>query len=105
VADAVAMAERSQRALLQSQKLEALGRLTGGIAPDFNNVMQTLSTSLQLVLLTAAEPGVKQTMAACQRAIERATELMRQLMSFGRVQDAHLETVNLARRMEEITLR
>lgn len=103
VADAVAMAERSQRALLQSQKLEALGRLTGGIAHDFNNVTQTLSTGLQLVLLTAAEPRIKQTVAACQRAIERATELTRQLMSFGRVQDAHLETVNLARRMEEIT--
>jgi signal transduction histidine kinase len=102
VADAVATAERSQKALLQSQKLEALGRLTGGIAHDFNNVMQTLTTGLQLLLFSVAEPRLKQTAEACQRAVGRASELTRQLMAFGRVQDAHLETIDLARRIEEI---
>jgi signal transduction histidine kinase/CheY-like chemotaxis protein len=102
VADAVTTAERSQKALLQSQKLEALGRLTGGIAHDFNNVMQTLSTGLQLILFSVAEPRLKQTAEACQRAVARAAELTRQLMAFGRVQDANLETVDLAERMKEV---
>lgn len=102
VADAVDAAERSQKALLQSQKLEALGRLTGGIAHDFNNVMQTLTTGLQVALFTVTEPRVKQALEACQRAVARAAELTRQLMAFGRVQDAHLETLDLAQRIQDV---
>jgi signal transduction histidine kinase/CheY-like chemotaxis protein len=102
VADAVATAEQSQKTLLQSQKLEALGRLTGGIAHDFNNIMQTLTTGLQLALLSPIEPRIKQTLEACQRAVERATELTRQLMAFGRVQEAHLETLRLDQRIGDI---
>ncbi|WP_019143118.1 hybrid sensor histidine kinase/response regulator [Noviherbaspirillum massiliense] len=102
VADAVATAERSQKALVQSQKLEALGRLTGGIAHDFNNVMQTLTTGLQLLLFTVTEPRLKATIEVCERAVERAVELTRQLMVFGRVQDAHLAVVDLVRQVEEI---
>ncbi|WP_334186873.1 hybrid sensor histidine kinase/response regulator [Noviherbaspirillum sp.] len=99
VAEAVAVAERSQRALLQAQKLEALGRLTGGIAHDFNNVLQTLSTGLQVVLLSSSDARVTSTLQACQRAVERAAELTRQLMVFGRVQDARLETVDLSQQI------
>lgn len=102
VADAMASAERSQKALLQSQKLEALGRLTGGIAHDFNNVMQTLTTGLQMALLSVTEPRVKQALEACLRAVGRAAELTRQLMAFGRVQDAHLETFSVAQQLETI---
>ncbi|MGV3742009.1 MAG: ATP-binding protein [Burkholderiaceae bacterium] len=102
VADAVAAAERSQKALLQSQKLEALGRLTGGIAHDFNNVMQTLTTGLQVALYSVTEPRVTRALEACQRAVERAADLTRQLMAFGRVQDAHLETLDLARHIEDV---
>ena len=100
VAEAVAVAERSQRALLQAQKLEALGRLTGGIAHDFNNVLQTLSTGLQVVLLSSNDPRATSTLQACQRAVERAAELTRQLMVFGRVQDARLETVDLSQQID-----
>lgn len=102
VAEAVAIAAQSQKALLQSQKLEALGRLTGGIAHDFNNLMQTLTTGLQLMLFSATDIRIRNTVEACQRAVARAAELTRQLMVFGRVQDAHLATVDLNRRMEEI---
>jgi C4-dicarboxylate-specific signal transduction histidine kinase len=53
VAEAVAASERAQSALVRGQKLEALGRLTGGIAHEFNNLLQTLTTALQLASLTA----------------------------------------------------
>jgi signal transduction histidine kinase len=96
VAEAVAAAERAQRALLQGQKLEALGRLTAGIAHDFNNVLQTLSGALQLIPLTQDRARVQALAETCQRAIARATALTGQMRSFGTVQDARLATVDPA---------
>ena len=93
VAEAVAKAERAQRALLQGQKLEALGRLTAGIAHDFNNILQTLSGALQLIPLTNDRAKVQALAATSQKAIARATTLTGQMRSFGTVQDARLETV------------
>ncbi|AVR97791.1 hybrid sensor histidine kinase/response regulator [Pseudoduganella armeniaca] len=93
VTEAVAAAERAQRALLQGQKLEALGRLTAGIAHDFNNILQTLSGALQLIGLTDDRARVQALAATCQKAIGRATTLTGQMRAFGTVQDARLETV------------
>lgn len=95
VAEAVASAERSQRALLQSQKLEALGRLTGGIAHDFNNILQTLSTSLQLIHFTHDRARIESLLETSEKAIERATVLTGQMRAFGRVQDAQMITVRI----------
>lgn len=103
VADAVASVETSQRALLQAQKLEALGRLTGGIAHDFNNILQTLKSGLRLAYLSSIDPRIKSTLATCERAVDRAADLVRQLMSFGRIQDVHLATVDLPEKVIEIT--
>jgi signal transduction histidine kinase/CheY-like chemotaxis protein len=102
VEEAVAAAERSQRALLQAQKLESLGRLTGGIAHDFNNVLQALTSGLQLAHLSTTDARVRALMETCQRAVDRAAKLTRQLMAFGRVQDAQLETVDMARQLREV---
>ncbi|WEF33606.1 ATP-binding protein [Pseudoduganella chitinolytica] len=93
VAEAVAQAERAQRALLHGQKLEALGRLTAGIAHDFNNILQTLSGALQLIPLTDDRARVQALAATCQKAIARATTLTGQMRAFGTVQDARLETI------------
>lgn len=93
VAEAVADTERAQQALLHSQKLEALGRLTGGIAHEFNNLLQTLTTSLQLARLTSTEARVQSLIDTCNKAVTRATSLTGQLSAFGRIQDARIETV------------
>jgi signal transduction histidine kinase/CheY-like chemotaxis protein len=103
IQEAVTTVERSQRALLQAQKMEALGRLTGGIAHDFNNVLQTPTTGLQLTYIASTDERIKKAVQSCQRAVERAAELVRQLMVFGRVQDAHLTTVNLKHKIKDIT--
>jgi len=100
VADAVASFERSQRALVQAQKLEALGRLTGGIAHDFNNVLQTLTAGLQVLNFRAAGEQ-RDVIERCQRAVARGTQLGRQLMAFGRVQDVSVETIDTATRLAE----
>jgi signal transduction histidine kinase/CheY-like chemotaxis protein len=93
VQDAVVSSERAQQALMRGQKLEALGRLTGGIAHEFNNLLQTLTTALQLAALTSTQPKVLSLIETCKRTIGRATALTGQLGSFGRIQDARLLTV------------
>lgn len=93
VAEAVAANERAQSALVRSQKLEALGRLTGGIAHEFNNLLQTLTTALQLASLTSSQPKVLGFIDTCKRTVSRATALTTRLGAFGRVQDARLLTV------------
>ncbi|MDB5989368.1 MAG: response regulator [Herbaspirillum sp.] len=102
VADAVSATARSQRALLQTQKLEALGRLTGGIAHDFNNVLQALNTGLHVVRLSVLEGRANSALEACQRAVKRAAELTGQLAVFGRTQDARLEVCALDDQLKAI---
>ncbi|MDB5797399.1 MAG: putative histidine kinase, hybrid [Paucimonas sp.] len=101
VSEAVAEAERTQRALLQSQKLEALGRLTGGIAHDFNNVLQTLTSGLQIAQLSSSDPKVKAMLETCDRAVRRAVDLTRQLMAFGRIQEARMVTLDVGRHIRD----
>jgi signal transduction histidine kinase len=93
VNEAVDATERAQAAMMRGQKLEALGRLTGGIAHEFNNLLQTLTTALQLAALTSTQPKVQSLIDTCKRTIVRATALTGQLGSFGRIQDAKLMTV------------
>lgn len=101
VSEAMASYEDSQRALVQAQKLEALGRLTGGIAHDFNNVLQTLTAGLQ-ALKRGAEAPQRELVERCQRAVARGTDLARQLMAFGRVQEVRVETLDTAARLAQM---
>lgn len=95
VTQAIAETERAQRALLHSQKMEALGRLTGGIAHEFNNLLQTLTSALQLARMVSTQERVQSLIDTCNKAVERATSLTGQLSAFGRAQDARQETVSL----------
>ena len=94
VTQAVAASERAHNALLRSQKMEALGRLTGGIAHEFNNLLQTLTTALQMAALTSNQPRVQNLIETCKRTVGRATALTSRLGSFGRAQEARLLTVD-----------
>lgn len=99
VATAIAATERAQTALLKNQKLEALGRLTGGIAHEYNNLLQTLTTALQLASFSTREEKVKSLLQTCQRTVTRATALTGQLGSFGRQQEARVTTVDVCEQM------
>ena len=100
VNEAILATEQAQGALLRSQKLESLGRLTAGIAHEFNNLLQTLTTALQLAAMQATEPKLQRLIDTCKRTVTRATTLTGQLGSFGRVQEGRLVTVDTAAQLD-----
>lgn len=81
---------------LQSEKLEALGHLTGGIAHDFANLLNVVAASLRVVAHEAADrPRVREATAVGERAIVRGTRLLEQLRTFARRQPMHVRPANL----------
>lgn len=81
-------------ALRQAQKMEAVGRLTGGVAHDFNNALMVISANLHMLKLTQPGIGTKQT-DAIGRAVDSATKLTRQLLAFSRRQALMPQVVRL----------
>ncbi|GHC96491.1 hypothetical protein GCM10007320_50470 [Pseudorhodoferax aquiterrae] len=86
VREAVAHAQEAQAQLLQSQKLELVGRLTAGVAHDFNNLLQTIVTAHHLLLRRVTDGPERRTLDGAVRAVAKARDLVKQLMTFGRVQ-------------------
>ena len=90
--------QRAEEALLQAQKLEALGRLTGGVAHDFNNALMVISSNL--FLLKRKHPEMASThIDSIGRAVGSATKLTRQLLAFSRRQALVPEYVSLQERL------
>ena len=89
--------EEAREALFQSQKMEAVGQLTGGVAHDFNNLLQAISGSLEVVerRLAAGQIDVGQHVAAARTAVDRATALTQRLLAFARRQPLKPEYTNL----------
>ncbi|HUD49646.1 MAG TPA: response regulator [Candidatus Baltobacteraceae bacterium] len=87
----------AQEQLRQSQKLEAIGQLAGGVAHDFNNLLAVISGNAGLALLeAAASPGkIVEALKEINAASERAANLTRQLLAFSRRQMMRSQPVNL----------
>lgn len=92
---------RAEEALLQAQKLEAMGRLTGGVAHDFNNALMVISNNLHLLKRIAPGVGTKQ-IESIGRAVKSATNLTRQLLAFSRRQPLVAEHVVLQEKLPTI---
>jgi PAS domain S-box-containing protein len=87
--------EKANAALLQSQKMEAIGRLTGGVAHDFNNLLQVISGNLQLLALDVAGTGKpEQRVRTAMEGVSRGAQLAAQLLAFGRRQPLAPKVIN-----------
>ena len=89
--------ERAEAALRQAQRIEAIGRLTGGVAHDFNNLLTVIQGNIELLsrsvrLMEQPERGL---LAAMRAAAERGATLTRQLLAFARRQPLVPRAVDL----------
>ena len=76
--------KRMEASFLHAQRLESFGTLAGGIAHDLNNALAPILLSLEDLLDTEVDPERREDLAAVQQGAERATHMVRQLVSFAR---------------------
>jgi len=85
-----------QEQFRHSQKMEAIGRLAGGIAHDFNNFLTVIKGYSQLSLHELKEENpLKGNLEEINRALEKAVDLTRQLLSFSRSQMMEMKVIDL----------
>ncbi len=95
---AVADRASAEAQLRQAQKMEAIGRLTGGVAHDFNNVLQVIAGNLQLFIRdTSGNALAGQRLQTALAALDRGARLASQLLAFARRQPLAPKVVNLGR--------
>lgn len=92
--------EKAEEALRQSQKMEAMGQLTGGVAHDFNNLLMVASSGLDLLERTTDPARRDRLRAGIRQAIDRGASLTQQLLAFSRRAPLKPEVVDIARRLD-----
>ena len=89
---------KTQDALRQSQKMEAIGNLTGGVAHDFNNLLQVISGNLQLLTKDiAGNDRAERRVSNALAGVSRGAKLASQLLAFGRRAALEPKVVNIGR--------
>jgi CheY-like chemotaxis protein len=91
--------EEAQAALAQSQRLEALGQLAGGMAHDFNNVLAAICTYLDAVTSRSADEKTRKGIQGAMDAIEMGASLTRRLLFLSSRQGIGLERLDLNDRL------
>ena len=94
--------QRTELALAHSQKLEAIGRVTGGVAHDFNNLLMIVMTNVHLLRRLFPQAGESAQLGAIDRALASGTKLTRQLLAFSRRQALRPERVVLQERLPSL---
>ncbi|WP_036245476.1 CHASE domain-containing protein [Massilia sp. BSC265] len=98
--------DEARNALARAHKLEAVGKLTGGVAHDFNNILHIISANVQLML--RADSGQRKRLLSILDAVERGAKLANQLLAFARRQPLHPLEVHvdgLLERMDSLVQR
>ncbi len=99
---------KAEDALRQAHKMEAVGQLASGVAHDFNNVLQIISSNLQLMELDGIGSVLGARVASAVAAVERGSKLSSQLLAFARRQPLQPVATDLGRLladMESLLLR
>ena len=91
----MALREETQAALAQSQRLEAIGQLAGGMAHDFNNVLAAISSYLDGVTLRSTDEKIRKVIQDVMDAIQMGASLTRRLLILSRRQGVGLERLDL----------
>jgi PAS domain S-box-containing protein len=92
--------DEARAALQRSQKLEAVGKLTGGVAHDFNNILHIISANVQLMMRN--DEGSRKRLLGIMDGVERGKKLADQLLAFARRQPLHPSVVGLAQLIERM---
>ncbi|WP_038960224.1 hybrid sensor histidine kinase/response regulator [Bradyrhizobium japonicum] len=96
--EAEAALQAAQATLIRSQKLEAIGQLTGGVAHDFNNLLQVISGNLQLLSKDiAGNARAEMRVQSALAGVARGSKLATQLLAFARRQPLEPRVVNVGR--------
>lgn len=89
---------RTEAALQQAQKMETIGKLTGGVAHDFNNLLQVIGGNLQLIARrTENMPEIRKRVDSAMSGVERGAKLASSLLSFARRQPLEPKAVKIGR--------
>ena len=92
-----------QAQLRQAQKMEAIGRLAGGVAHDFNNLLTAIQGNLELALAaTAQDSGVADDLLEIRSSADRAASLTRQLLAFSRKQLLQARVLDLRKEIADM---
>src|SRR5882757_911817 len=94
--------EQMQAQLAESQKLDALGQLTGGVAHDFNNLLMIISGSLHTLKKGLGNDAKLLRAAAIDAASRRGAALTSQLLTFARRQSVNPQAIDLAERINAV---
>ena len=97
--DQFAERARIEEALRQTQKIEAIGQLTGGVAHDFNNLLMVITGGLEMLRRRCDPEQRTQLMDGMQEAAQRGASLTRQLLAFSRTQALQPRVIDLDRQL------
>ncbi|MEA3079449.1 MAG: hypothetical protein QOF05_857 [Sphingomonadales bacterium] len=96
--------EESREQLFRSQKMEALGQLTGGLAHDFNNLLTAILGASELALRNLHdEEKLKRLIDGVRGSAQRGAGLTRQLLAFARAQQLEIKQIDLKQFFSEMT--
>ncbi|WP_114948569.1 hybrid sensor histidine kinase/response regulator [Microvirga calopogonii] len=104
VIEAITDREKTEAALRQSQKLEAVGQLTGGVAHDFNNLLTIIRSSVEFLRRpNLPEERRRRYIDAITDTVDRAAKLTGQLLAFARRQALKPEVFDVPERIRAVT--
>jgi PAS domain S-box-containing protein len=99
--DAQLKLEQMQKHLAESQKLDALGQLTGGVAHDFNNLLMVINGGIHTLKKGVGDNArLQRAVATIETAAKRGASLTSQLLTFARRQSVNPQPIDLAERIE-----
>jgi signal transduction histidine kinase/CheY-like chemotaxis protein len=93
---------KAEAALRQTQKMESLGQLTGGVAHDFNNLLAVFASAVQLIERSGGQPPPPRVFDAMRRAVARGTGLTRHLLAFSRRRPLNPESIDVAAHLKSM---